>query len=274
MTKGERHGDVGLDIGRKTMKPIYDFIATARRDNKPFFVWYAPMMPHDPHNPPQRLFDKYAAVAPSPQVAKYWGMVEWFDETVGELLKHLDDQQLSDNTIVLFVTDNGWITDPKTGTYAPKSKQSQYDGGVRTPIMIRWPGHIKPRRSDALATSLDIAPTLLASANLQRTPQMSGINLLDEPSVVARKKIFGECFMQDSVEPDNPAASLKWRWMIDGHLKLIVPDHHNRPQDKVELYDLAADPHEEHNVASTHSSEVKAMRGVLDAWWNGQSVVR
>ena len=144
MTKGERHGDVGLDIGRKTMQPIYDFIATAEHDKKPFFVWYAPMMPHQPHNPPQRILDKYARVAPSLQVAKYWGMVEWFDETVGDLLKHLDEQKLSDNTIVVFVTDNGWITDPKTGSYAPKSKQSQYDGGVRTPIMIRWPGHVKP----------------------------------------------------------------------------------------------------------------------------------
>ena len=55
MTKGERHGDVGLDIGRQTMQPIYDFIAKAERDKKPFFVWYAPMMPHHPHNPPQRI---------------------------------------------------------------------------------------------------------------------------------------------------------------------------------------------------------------------------
>jgi arylsulfatase A-like enzyme len=73
MTKGERHGDVGLTIGRQTMQPIYDFIATARRDEKPFFVWYAPMMPHQPHNPPQRLLDKYAHVAPSVEIAKYGG---------------------------------------------------------------------------------------------------------------------------------------------------------------------------------------------------------
>jgi len=271
MTKGERHGDVGLDIGRKTMQPIYDFIATAERDHKPFFVWYAPMMPHEPHNPPQRILDKYIHVAPSLEVAKYWGMVEWFDETVGDLLKHLDEQKLSENTIVMFVTDNGWITDPKTGSYAPKSKQSQYDGGVRTPIMIRWPGHVKPQRSEALASSLDIAPTLLAATKLRPTPQMSGIDLLDESSVAARKQIFGECFTQDSVEPNNPAASLKWRWMIDGNLKLIVPDSRNRPKDMVELYDLAADPHEEHNIAATHSKEAKAMRAVLDTWWNGRS---
>jgi arylsulfatase A-like enzyme len=270
MTKGERHGDVGLTIGRQTMQPIYDFIATAQRDKKPFFVWYAPMMPHEPHNPPQRLLDKYACVAPSLQVAKYWGMVEWFDQTVGDLLKHLGEQQLSENTIVVFVTDNGWITDPKTGSYAPKSKQSQYDGGLRTPIMIRWPGHVKPQRSDALASSLDIAPTLLAAAKIRPMRQMSGLDLLDKQTLAARKSIFGECFTQDSVDPNNPAASLRWRWMIDGNLKLIVPDPHNRPTDKVELYDRVADPYEEHNLATSRSEVVKTMHDNLNAWWNGR----
>jgi arylsulfatase A-like enzyme len=269
MSKGERHGDVGLTIGRQTMQPIYDFIATARRDEKPFFVWYAPMMPHQPHNPPQRLLDKYAHVAPSREVAKYWGMIEWFDETVGDLLKHLDEQELSENTIVVFVTDNGWITDPKTGSYAPKSKQSQYDGGVRTPIMVRWTGHVKPQQSDVLASSLDIAPTLLAAAKLRPTSQMSGIDLLDRKSVATRKAIFGECYTQDSVDPNNPAASLRWRWMIDGNWKLIVPDPHQQPKDKVELYDLIADPYEEHNLAASRNEIVNSMRGALNGWWIG-----
>lgn len=270
MTKGVRHGDVGLDIGRQTMQPIYDFIAKAERDKKPFFVWYAPMMPHSPHNPPQRILDKYASVATSLQVAKYWGMIEWFDETVGALLKHLDEQKLSDNTIMIFVTDNGWITDPKTGSYAPKSKQSQYDGGLRTPIMIRWPGHVKPQRSDTLVSSLDITPTLLAAAKLQPTRQMSGVNLLDPQALAARKALFGECFTHESIEPNNAAASLKWRWMIEGKWKLIVPDKHNRPKDKVELYDLVADPQEEQNLATSHGEVVKKLRAALDTWWSGR----
>jgi uncharacterized sulfatase len=274
MTQGERHGDAGLDIGRKTMQPIYDFIAKAQTEKKPFFVWYAPMMPHQPHNPPQRILKKYANVAPTAQIAKYWGMVDWFDETVGALLKHLDEQKLSDNTIVMFVVDNGWITDPKTGAYAPKSKQSQYDGGVRTPIMIRWPGHVKPQRSEALVSSLDIAPTLLAAASLKPTAQMSGINLLDPQALGARKELFGECFLQDSMDPNNPAASLKWRWTIDGKWKLIVPDPHNRPQDKVELYNLSADPFEEHNLAAEYDDVVKKMRDSLDKWWDGQAAKR
>jgi uncharacterized sulfatase len=90
MTQGGRHGDQGLDIGRKTMQPVFDFIDESTGAGQPFFVWYAPMMPHDPHTPPQRLFDKYKDVAPSEHVAKYWAMVEWFDETVCQLLDHLD----------------------------------------------------------------------------------------------------------------------------------------------------------------------------------------
>ena len=56
---GERHGDEGLQIGRQTMQPIYDFIADAKEQQRPFFVWYAPMMPHTPHTPPERLVEKY-----------------------------------------------------------------------------------------------------------------------------------------------------------------------------------------------------------------------
>ena len=75
------------------------------------------------------------------------------------------------------------------------------------------------------------------------------------------------------MEPNNPAASLKWRWTIDGKWKLIVPDLHNRPKEKVELYDLAADPHEEHNLAASHGDVVKTMRDALNKWWNGRPAV-
>jgi uncharacterized sulfatase len=120
MTKGQRHGDEGLEIGRTTMQPIFDFIATAQKERKPFFVWYAPMLPHTPHNPPQRLLDKYKDKTPSLAIAKYWAMVEWFDESCGQLLDHLDQKGLANNTLVLYVADNGWITNP-TRASMPRS---------------------------------------------------------------------------------------------------------------------------------------------------------
>ncbi|MGL5019848.1 MAG: sulfatase-like hydrolase/transferase [Luteolibacter sp.] len=68
--KGDRHGGKGLEIGRQGLKPIQDFIAQA--GDPPFFVWYAPLLPHDPHNPPADLLEKYKKLAPSEPVARYW----------------------------------------------------------------------------------------------------------------------------------------------------------------------------------------------------------
>jgi uncharacterized sulfatase len=268
MTRGQRHGDDGLDIGRKTMQPIYDFIEQSQADEKPFFVWYAPMMPHDPHTPPERLLEKYRKVAPSEHVAKYWAMIEWFDETVGALLDHLEEKKLAENTIVVYVADNGWIQNVDGPRYAAKSKQSQYDGGLRTPIMIRWPGKVAPRMSDELTLSIDLAPTLLTAVGLEPTAQMQGINLLDEQAVQARRAIYGECFTHNANDLNEPAANLRWRWMIDGHWKLIVPDPQNEPDAPVELYDLAADPHETKNLAAGDAARVAKLRSMLDAWWN------
>jgi uncharacterized sulfatase len=267
MTQGGRHGDTGLDIGRKTMQPIYDFIGQAKQQQKPFLVWYAPMMPHDPHTPPQRLFDKYKDKAPTVHVAKYWAMVEWFDETCGQLLNHLDEQGLRENTIVVYVSDNGWITHPQTGRYADKSKQSQYDGGLRSPIMLRWPAKVQPKMSDDLAISLDFAPTILKAAGLEPTKDMPGLNLLDSAAVSARKTLYGECFTHNFVDIQVPATSLKWRWIIDGHSKLIIPNKANQPDDVTELYDLKADPTEEKNLASDQPAKVTELTAKLDAWW-------
>jgi uncharacterized sulfatase len=267
MTEGGRHGDAGLDIGRKTMQPIYDFIADAKKQQKPFLVWYAPMMPHDPHTPPQRLLDKYKDKTPSEHVAKYWAMVEWFDETCGELVKHIDDNGMKENTIFVYVSDNGWITNPKTGRYADKSKQSQYDGGLRSPIMIRWPGKVQPKMSDELAQSIDFVPTLLKAAGLEPTKAMPGINLLDEAAVSSRKMIYGECFTHNFVNLNVPASSLKWRWIVDGTDKLIVPHKANQPDDVFELYDLKTDPTEEKNLATENADKVKTLNAKLDVWW-------
>ncbi len=269
MTKGDRHGDAGLDIGRKTMQPIYDFIGKAKSESKPFLVWYAPLLPHDPHTPPERILAKYRDQSPSLHVAKYRAMVEWFDETCGQLLAHLDGQGLADNTIVVYLADNGWIQNPDNPRYAPRSKQSQYDGGLRTPIMIRWPARVKPSQPDALASSIDIAPTLLRACGAEVPDGLSGINLLDESAVAARDTIYGACFTHNAVDLDVPAKNLRWRWCIQKDLKLIVPGP-NEPSAPVELYNLAADPGEKSNLASERADSVAALRAKLDAWWPGK----
>ena len=82
------------------------------------------MMPHTPHNPPERLLAKYKDKTPSLHVARYWAMVEWFDETCGQLLDHLEKEKLAENTIVVYVTDNGWIQDPEDRADSVRSKRS------------------------------------------------------------------------------------------------------------------------------------------------------
>jgi len=264
MTKGDRHGDDGLMIGRQTMQPIYDFIAAARKEDRPFFVWYAPMMPHTPHNPPPRFLDKFKDKTPSIHVARYWAMIEWFDETCGQLLDHLDKQGLAENTIVLYLADNGWIQDPDAGRYAAKSKQSPYDGGLRTPLMVRWPGHVKARMSDDLAISIDFVPTILAALGRKPSADLPGVNLLDDAAVRNRPAIFGECFTHNAVDLNDPAKNLRWRWLIEGRWKLIAPADAGQ---KSELYDLISDPHETADRAAAQPQTVQVLRRRLDAWW-------
>ncbi|HTN76694.1 MAG TPA: sulfatase-like hydrolase/transferase, partial [Pirellulaceae bacterium] len=141
--RGGRHGDLGLKIGREGLQPIFDFIAESK--DQPFCVWYAPMLPHQPHNPPERLLAKYRDRVDSLHVAKYYAMCEWWDETCGQLLNYLDAHKLADNTLVVYVCDNGWIQQPQLAKFDPRSKRSPYDGGLRTPIMFRWPQQIQPR---------------------------------------------------------------------------------------------------------------------------------
>ena len=268
--QGGRHGDQGLQIGRKTMQPIYDFMDEAQRQEKPFFIWYAPMLPHDPHTPPERLLKKYREQTDSIHVARYWAMVEFFDETCGQLLDALEQRHLTENTLVVYVTDNGWIQDPQQPRFAPRSKQSPYDGGLRTPIMLRWPGKITPQPAPELASSIDLAPTILKLVGLPPTPEMTGINLLDPAARKARRTIYGECFTHNAVDIEKPDSSLRWRWIIEDNWKLIVPDPINQPADQPELFDILMDPHGARNRAAEQSAEVTMLRGKLDAWWRGR----
>ncbi len=265
--KGGRHGDEGLTIGREGLQPVFDFLDKAKKDDKPFFVWYAPMMPHQPHNPPERLFNHYKDKTKSVHVARYWAMCEWFDETIGDLLAKLEKNGQAKDTLVIYLHDNGWIQDPDSVDFAPKSKRSQYDGGVRTPIIVKWSGHVKPGESDKLASSVDLAPTILAAVGLRQHKGMEGINLLDPHWVASRPAVYGEIFEHNAIDVHKPAANLQYRWMVEGNWKLIVPHEPNVKDGKPELYDLTKDPDEKENLAAKHPDKVADLTKKLDAWW-------
>ncbi len=266
--RGGRHGDQGLAIGRQGLAPVAEFIGHAQEQNKPFFLWYAPFLPHTPHNPPERLLAKYRDKTPHLPVAKYWAMCEWFDETVGELLDLLETNGVADNTLVAYVCDNGWINDTQASRYAPRSKRSQYDGGIRTPIMLRWPGKIEPKMDrENLAISIDLAPTILAAVGLEPHERMTGINLTDAEAVAARRAIFGAIFEHDVVDLNDPAASLRHRWVIDDQWKLILAAERIDEAPRVELFHITRDPHEQTDLAGQHPERVEQLIEKLDGWW-------
>ena len=165
-SRGGRHGDEGLRIGRDGMAPATDFIDACVEDEAPFFLWYAPLLPHTPHDPPERLLATYRAEDVPLPIARYRAMCTLFDETCGELLGHLRERGVADDTLVLFVVDNGWIQRPNGRGYAPRSKRTPYEGGVRTPIMVRWTGRVAPGRVETPVSSVDVPATILAACGL------------------------------------------------------------------------------------------------------------
>lgn len=274
VARGGRHGDVGLEIGRKTMQPVFDFIDAA--SGKPFLLWYAPMMPHTPHNPPKRLLGKYAHLLPAQ--AKYYAMIEWFDETVGQLVDYIEKKGMAENTLFVYLSDNGWVQlEGQRSLWETRAKMSPYDAGLRTPVILRWKGRIAPRREEkALASSIDIAPTVLRAAGVKVGEQMKGVDLM---RAGGRKQAFGANFAHTTVQLERPAANLKYRWVVDGNWKLILPYAENRDVplwenlkekmwgETAELYDLGRDPSETKNVAGQNPGVVARLTKELDQWW-------
>ena len=276
---GGRHGDDGLEIGRKGMKPIADFVKMATDQDKPFFIWYGVFLPHTPHNPPARLFNKYKDKVASPHVARYYAMCEWFDETCGELIGIVDDNGVRDNTLIVYVTDNGWIQHPDRGRYAPRSKQTPYEGGIRTPIMFNWSKTLKPADRPELVSSIDLVPTMLGAAGARMPGVLPGLNLmpnLKEELKIGRNHIVGEGFAHDIADVENPEASLLYRWTIEGKWKLLLTydgevnryqTTHPRTEKRPQLFDLMSDPAEKQNLAGSHPDIVSRLAGRLSDWY-------
>ncbi len=273
-----RHGDEGLKIGREGMCPIYDFLDTASQyKNTPFFLWYAPFMPHWPHTPPEDLLDNYLEIAPSKAQAKYWAMVEWFDQTIGQLLDYLEDKNLAENTIIVYVADNGWIQDSKwtiksltpAANYAPRSKRSPYEGGIRTPIMLKWPKGISPNHDNSsLVSTVDIVPTILDLLNLEQPIGITGISLVDHIQLQKRDAVFSADYKHDMEDFNDPKKSLESKTVIKKPWKLIVPNPANSPEMKTELYNIIEDETEQINLASQHPEIVTELSKLLEEWWD------
>ncbi len=288
-TKGGRHGDLGLKIGREGLQPIFDFIDDCGQ--QPFFVWYAPFLPHTPHNPPARLLKKYLQADRPMGLAKYFAMCEWFDETCGELIDHIDEKGLGNDTLFVYVTDNGWIQKtPLTEAprnwnkgFAPGSKQSPSEGGVRTPIMLRWRGTIKPFLDEkSLVSSVDLAPTILAAAGLDPVDSMTGLNLLDvsQTNRLDRDQVYGEVYAHDVADINQPRRSLLYRWCISGNDKAVFyldgqTGRHGsihqfmQGNRKPQLFNVASDPFEKNDLSELRPSDLARLKLETERFFDG-----
>jgi arylsulfatase A-like enzyme len=157
--------------------------------------------------------------------------------------------------------------------------------------MLRRPGTVRPRSSDALASSLDILPTVLAACGVEPPAGLPGVNLLDDEATAARRQVFGECYTHTLVDLEDPARSLLWRWIVQDRWKLIVPARHDdektfpvwqgrhvdevsrakHERGEIELFDVVADPDERTNLAAEHPEVVRRLRADLDTWWTPES---
>ncbi len=283
------NGDWGLKIGRETMKPITEFISDSEKSGDPWLVWYAPYLPHQPHDSPEKY---YALAKSQPDVAEhelpYFAAIAQFDDTVGELLDIVEANADSSNTLFIFVVDNGWSPGLKRSRNRPaefdhsrESKRAPFDDGVRTPILFRWDGHIDPRVESAPVSSVDIVPTIISAIGLEKIPGTSGIDLLKKDSIDPNRAVFGEIYPGDASSLDDPAGDIAYRWVRQRNLKLIVPHFHHLKQqawgsylDGPALFDLVSDPEERNNlIAEIDLAEGRVrLKALLDDWWRPASV--
>ena len=283
--RGGRHGDAGLKIGRDGMSPVTQFIDLAVEQEKPFLVWYAPFLPHTPHNPPRRLLDKYAMDDAPTDVTRYYAMCEWFDETCGELLEHLENKGIADNTVVLYICDNGWAAastnadDPNQKLwkgFALRSKGSPYENGIRTPIMIAWPGRLKPERTQHLAHAIDLFPTIAAATGVEAPKSLPGVNLLDAKARKRRTQVFGVTHSIFNMTVGDPDETQQYLWCVEDEWKLLVRypgkdatryrNVHVWDEAPVRLFNLQDDPHENHDLAGEYPEIVARLKQAIQDW--------
>jgi uncharacterized sulfatase len=261
--RGGRHGDVGLKIGRETMKPIYEFVDKANENSQPFFIWYGVFLPHAPHNAPDRLFNKYQDIAPNEPTARYWANVEWLDEGCGQIVTYLKAKGLYENTIFVYTCDNGWVQDPKKMNASIRSKREPVEAGIRTPIFITHEEKIQPQRNtETLASNIDIATTILRACSIEPPPAMSGLDLREPEQLKDRHRVFVDVYEHDSDldQLDDLQSGLEARVVIDGWDKLIA-----RPSGN-ELYDLKVDPDDRHDLSLKNKEKVAKLSGLIEAW--------
>jgi arylsulfatase A-like enzyme len=228
---------------------------------QPFLAYVALNSAHWPWWVPDGYRERYRNL--DKDFASFFAMVANIDHNMGRLEAMLQRTGLRDNTILIFMTDNGGTVGVKHFNAGMKAgKVTLWDGGHRVPMFIRWPaGNLgEPRDVDALTHVQDVLPTLINLCSLEApaNPKFDGVTLAPllrgtQPSLPDRMLVVQFSRMSGAVPQRGDAAVLWKKW------RLLVKNG--------ELYDVATDLAQERNVAKNYPDVVAAMRKHYDGWW-------
>jgi len=253
---------------------------------KPFFAFVAFNAPHGPLQLPDGLADPYRKLdlsekafpnagqpwgpgKPDPEnIARVYGMVENIDTNFGRMMKALDDAKVADNTIVIFMTDNG----PDAARYnggLRNRKASVYEGGIRVPCYVRWGEQFKAGRvMDYPSAHIDVTPTLLAACDVKTDAEFDGKNLfaeLQKPfSFRPHRTLFFQWHRGDEPEKYRAFAARNPQYKLV-QANGVAPNAKLQP--KFELFDIQADPFEEKDIADEKPEIVAELKKEYEAWF-------
>lgn len=233
---------------------------TANKD-RPFFMYLSYNAVHTPMNAKKDLMDRYANIADTGRRA-YAAMMTSLDDGVGKVMASLKANKLDQNTLVIFINDNGGATVNSSDNGPLRGmKGSKWEGGIRVAMMMKWPGHLAANRTDSRpVSSLDILPTAIGAGNGKQsgTKKLDGVNLLPYLNAGNKKK---------------PHEALYWRRgvaaaMREGSWKLIRVKENPKLQ-HVLLFDLSKDLSETRDLSTKYPAKVKEMLSRLAQWEKG-----
>jgi arylsulfatase A-like enzyme len=259
----------------------------AKESEKPFFAYVAYNAPHGPYQVPEEYarhyenrdlgpnaFPKTGQPWATPKlntadIARAYGMIENIDDNFGRLLKALDEKKLAENTIVIFLTDNGPGGVRWNGGLRNR-KGTVYEGGIRVPCYVRWPGKVKPGRViDAPLAHIDITPTLCDICGAKPKVAFDGrsfARLLTGGSDEWKDRtLFFQWHRGDAPEKFRAFAARGPRYKLV-QANGVAPDAKWKP--KYELFDIANDPFEERDLAAEKPEEVAKLKGEYAAWFD------
>jgi arylsulfatase A-like enzyme len=230
--------------------------------DRPFFVYLPTNSPHTPLEIDQTYVEPFRKAGLDEVTAKIYGMVTEVDKNVGRVLKALDDWKLTENTIVIFMTDNG-PQQKRWNAGMRGQKGTVYEGGIRVPFFLRWPAVIKPGTTvDRLAGHIDVVPTLLEACGASPAANVkidgrSLMPLLKNPGTAWQDRtMFFQWHRGDAPELYRACAARNQRWkLVNGK----------------ELYDLESDSAESKDVSAEHPEIVARLRAEYESWFKDVS---